>query len=246
MRIKNWNSCVPEEVRQNTEFMPIYAFEKIVYPVRMPSPFSGKSEVKGTGGIIGHSDVPEGPFESDLKKRAAMSASTSALTPRVPTNNTLPSGSAHVIPPALPQFQPQVQSRVPNVGADKSILSAAGVSTSAQIEKISPGTGMFRMPENFGLPFMRTNFTFVCTARLFDRDPETNEVLWFAAPPLNQPRPSGARHSLAYLRFIAAKRKKAASEGNNSMDATRPEKRTRTTVIPTVTETMTQIVEHMR
>lgn len=151
MRIKNWNSCVPEEVRQNTEFMPIYAFEKIVYPVRMPSPFSAKGEVKGTGGIIGHSDVPEGPFESDVKKRAAMSASTSALTPRVPVN-TLPSASAHVIPPAVPQLPPQVQSRVSNVGADKSILSAAGVSTSAHVEKISPGTGTFHIPENFGSP----------------------------------------------------------------------------------------------
>jgi len=149
VRIKNWNSCVPEEVRQNTEFMPIYAFEKIVYPVRMPSPFlaKGKGQVKGTGGIIAHSDVPEGPFESDLKKRAAMSASTSALTPRVAAS-TVPSGSAQALLPTVPQFQPQVPQRILGVGSDKSILSAAGVSTSAHIEKISPETGMLRLPAN--------------------------------------------------------------------------------------------------
>lgn len=139
---------MPEEVRQNTEFMPIYAFEKIVYPVRMPSPFlaKGKGQVKGTGGIIAHSDVPEGPFESDLKKRAAMSASTSALTPRVAASS-VPSGSAQALS-AVPQFQPQVPQRIPGVGSDKSILSAAGVSTSAHIEKISPETGMLRFPAN--------------------------------------------------------------------------------------------------
>ena len=149
VRIKNWNSCVPEEVRQNTEFMPIYAFEKIVYPVRMPSPFlaKGKGQVKGTGGIIAHSDVPEGPFESDLKKRAAMSASTSALTPRVAAS-TAPSGSGHAPLPTVPQFQPQIPQRIPGIGSDKSILSAAGVSTSAHIEKISPETGTLRFPAN--------------------------------------------------------------------------------------------------
>lgn len=91
---------------------------------------------------------------------------------------------------------------------------------------------------------------FMCVAKLFDRDPDTNEVLWFAAPPLNQPRPRGPRHSLAYLQFIAAKRKKATAEGDNDNDNVdddrNPSKRTRMIVTPTVTETMRQIVENMR
>jgi chromatin structure-remodeling complex subunit RSC1/2 len=221
--------------------MPIHAFEKIVYPVRMPSPFlaKGKGQVKGTGGIIAHSDVPEGPFESDLKKRAAMSASTSALTPRVAAS-AVPSGSGQAPLPPVPQFHPQVPPRTPGIGSDKSILSAAGVSTSAHIEKIPPETGT---------PFWLgeiTWFAHVYLAKLFDRDPETNEVLWFAAPPLNQPRPKGPRHSLAYLQFIAAKRKKSTAEGDDTVDAAHPAKRTRASVVPTVTETMRQIVEGMR
>ncbi len=53
VKIKNWNSCIPEEVRKSTEFMPIYPFERTVYPIRYPSPFLIKgSKVKGPGGII--------------------------------------------------------------------------------------------------------------------------------------------------------------------------------------------------
>lgn len=62
VKIKNWASCIPEEVRKKDEFMPIYAFEKLVYPAKVPSPFVGATEgssgmgggggvVKGSGGI---------------------------------------------------------------------------------------------------------------------------------------------------------------------------------------------------
>lgn len=49
--------------------------------------------------------------------------------------------------------------------------------------------------------------TFVCfsIAKHFDRDPETNEVLWFAAPPVDIVHPPGPRYSLAYLHFLARK-----------------------------------------
>lgn len=102
----------------------------------MPSPFLAKSKggVKWPGGIIGHSDVPEGPFESDLRKRAAMNASTAALTPRV----TAPSIPHPTPNPPLNQLQPAPQ-RTP--GLDKSIVAAAGVTNLAHVEKISPETG---------------------------------------------------------------------------------------------------------
>ena len=44
--------------------------------------------------------------------------------------------------------------------------------------------------------------------RNFDRDPETNEVLWFAAPPLNTARRPAPRYSLDYLHWLAMKRRK--------------------------------------
>jgi chromatin structure-remodeling complex subunit RSC1/2 len=46
------------------------------------------------------------------------------------------------------------------------------------------------------------------TARHFDRDPETNEVLWFAAPPLNVARKPAPKYSLQYLHWLATKRKR--------------------------------------
>ena len=50
----------------------------------------------------------------------------------------------------------------------------------------------------------------------FDRSPETNEVLWFSAPPLHIARPPAAKHSLKYLAYLARKRKEG--EGVNEMD----------------------------
>lgn len=55
-----------------------------------------------------------------------------------------------------------------------------------------------------------------CTAKYFDRDPETNEVLWFAAPPMNVARPPAPKHSLAYLHFLAMKRKREEEGGDSS------------------------------
>lgn len=79
--------------------------------------------------------MPEGPFESDLRKRAAMNASTAALTPRV----AAPSIPVHPTPnPPLNQLQ-LAPRRTP--GPDKSIISAAGAPSSAHVEKISPETG---------------------------------------------------------------------------------------------------------
>ena len=51
------------------------------------------------------------------------------------------------------------------------------------------------------------------TAKHFDRDPETNEVLWFSAPPVNVAHPPTSKHSLKYLHFPALKRKR-----RNAMD----------------------------
>ena len=38
-------------------------------------------------------------------------------------------------------------------------------------------------------------------AKFFDRDPETNEVLWFAAPPVDIAHPPGPSYSMEYLHF---------------------------------------------
>lgn len=59
-----------------------------------------------------------------------------------------------------------------------------------------------------------------CTvlAKHFDRDPETNEVLWFAAPPVDIPHPPAPRHSIAYLHYLAKKRKTSEDAQDVVMD----------------------------
>jgi len=81
-------------------------------------------------------------------------------------------------------------------------------------------------------------------ARHFDRDPETNEVLWFAAPPLNVARRPAPRYSLQYLHWLATKRKKA-DDDDDSMEVDNPEgcmKRTRSLVKSTATELVDKLL----
>jgi chromatin structure-remodeling complex subunit RSC1/2 len=76
----------------------------------------------------------------------------------------------------------------------------------------------------------------VYTVKYFDRDGQTNELLWFSAPPMNVSRDPGPRHSLAYLHFLARKRK----EGGE-LDQDTVAKRPRVEVLPTFMETTMQI-----
>ena len=88
VKIKDWDSCIPEEVWKNSTFMPIYPFERTVFPKKLPSPFlnrSGKNLglVKGPGGIdesvgvVETSEKVEG--DGDGKKRQKKAGATSSV-----------------------------------------------------------------------------------------------------------------------------------------------------------------------
>ncbi|KZT09072.1 uncharacterized protein LAESUDRAFT_723382 [Laetiporus sulphureus 93-53] len=237
VKIKNWNSCVPEEVRKSTEFMPIYPFEDTVFPRRFASPFLSGKNARGPGGI---GDVVEkaegerveggGTGRKRPKRNATgnntMTLSKSELTDRsgpskglyvgVPATQTTP--AATVAQTAQPQYsQPELAQ--PRSGPDTSILNAAGGANNVLLEKLPPET-----------------------ARHFDRDPVTNEVLWFAAPPMDLARTPTPRHSLAYLHFLASKRKKAQQAGDAmEVDAEEPVSK-RHKAQPTMTETVDRIM----
>ena len=88
-------------------------------------------------------------------------------------------------------------------------------------------------------------------AKHFDRDPETKEVLWFGAAPINAARPSAPKHSLAYLHFLASKRKRDAAVNEDAMDVDVDEtstvgddgrsKRTKAPVLTTVSESLKEV-----
>ncbi|KAF8907675.1 hypothetical protein CPB84DRAFT_1674763 [Gymnopilus junonius] len=242
VKLKNWNSCIPEEVRQSAEFMPIYPFERMVYPVRLPSPFlvrgAGKGAVKGPGGIIStppdQQHQGDGPSGGDdgVGERGTASTKLNGPSARTIAPGTTASRYSSPYRQLHSTYSQQQQVSQRAAGPDRSVVSAAGgltaIGGSGQVEKLPPET-----------------------AKLFDRDPETNEVLWFAAPPLNMSRAKGPQHSLTYLQFLAAKRKRV-SEGENDDEmecddgdaaaakTQHPTKRARVSVPPTVTETICQ------
>jgi len=84
------------------------------------------------------------------------------------------------------------------------------------------------------------------TAKHFDRDPETNEVLWFPAPPVDIARPTKAKYSLAYLHFLATKRKRDSAEPDSedmNVDVSDNVKRGRLEIPPTATETLISVLK---
>jgi chromatin structure-remodeling complex subunit RSC1/2 len=77
--------------------------------------------------------------------------------------------------------------------------------------------------------FLGDQLIFGHSAKHFDRDPETNEVLWFAAPPLNIARKPAPSYSLEYLHWLATKRRGVDVEEEGA-------KRARMTATETVEE----------
>jgi chromatin structure-remodeling complex subunit RSC1/2 len=155
VKIKNWSSCVPEEVRKRGDWMPLYPFERMVYPHRNSSPFVRVKGIKGTG-FLGDS-VERGEGEKiegggTGRKRARKGGSgTSSLTDSYGPTKGLYIGSAQYAPPSESRPQQQVipaqytqqqqvqqanfahYAQVPPVPVfeDRSILQAAGGSAIA-------------------------------------------------------------------------------------------------------------------
>ncbi|KIJ60553.1 hypothetical protein HYDPIDRAFT_117086 [Hydnomerulius pinastri MD-312] len=228
VKIKNWSSCIPEEVRKNEEFMPIYAFERLVYPTKTSSPFVGKGAVKGPGGIgepieraEGEKIEGGGTGRKRVKRNAGPEAGPSSTSTKPATGTAVASSSTPTYYQQPPAQAPQVHKPYSSSGdtKDRSMLTAAGnLTVPPLVDKIPPET-----------------------TKYFDRSPETNEVLWFAAPPLSIARTPAPKHSLAYLHFLAKKRKEreGASESMDVDDAqTMSTKKRRITVPSTVTEMM--------
>ncbi|KAG6828415.1 hypothetical protein H0H92_008079 [Tricholoma furcatifolium] len=202
VKIKNWNSCVPEEVRKSTEFMPIYPFERNITPNQFPSPLLGRG-VKGPGGLVAPA-ATETSTEQNATETAAEPLTTTTggrtLRTRKPATDdhagsakgyaATTAQSISVAPSASSSHQQQTAQPSRPPGPDRSVLTAAGaLAVGAHIEKLPAET-----------------------AKHFDRDPVTNEVLWFPAPPIDIARPVRPKYSLAYLHFLARKRKRELSE----------------------------------
>ncbi|EIW65096.1 uncharacterized protein TRAVEDRAFT_26037 [Trametes versicolor FP-101664 SS1] len=237
VKIKNWNSCIPEEVRKREEFMPIYPFERPVVPRTYPSPFAGQQKIKAPGGILDAAEKAEGEKTEAAAGAAGASgaATPAAATRKRPQRKAAAKAEAEragsakaAAPPAPPttqhaQYAQYAQLLPPQ--EDRSIYAAAG-----GVSAVNNATAEELPPE---------------TARHFDRDPETNEVLWFAAPPVDLVHVPPPRHSLKYLAFLAQKRKRqqqGAGAGADAIDVDE-ESRPRKKVPPTVTEQLEALMK---
>lgn len=159
VKIKNWNSCVPEEVRKSTEFMPIYPFEQPVYPRRFGSPFLA-GRVKGPGGIAETVEKAEGEKVEGGgtgRKRPKRAAAAAASSNPTRTEQADKAGSSKAPVVAAPVAQPgpsnsmsqlaaDAQYRAPSAQAkvDRSILTSAGLTalgSNVSTERLPPETG---------------------------------------------------------------------------------------------------------
>jgi len=251
VKIKNWNSCVPEEVRKSADFMPIYPFERMVFPRRFGSPFLKGSRIRGPGGIGESIDRAEGERieggGTGRKRTRKAGAPTDISGPSKglfvgmgPASAPGAASQAAVYPAPPANVQPRTE--------DRSIVTAAGgavLGNNANTEKLPAETGGFHAISSLNFPQRSSQ-----SARHFDRDPETNEVLWFAAPPLNIARRPAPRHSLRYLHWLATKCKAIEEdrheeeEESMKIDADEPRvKRTRSwDVTTTATETVNRLL----
>ncbi|KAF8588485.1 hypothetical protein K439DRAFT_1384573 [Ramaria rubella] len=241
VKIKNWNSCIPEDYRKN-DFMPIYPFERIIYPKRHPSPFL--SGVTGPGGIGDSIERAEGEKiegGGTGRKRARKNATGPTADNAGPRYGTLV-GAPGVSTPS---------GRAGSAGAAQSMIQAQPAPNASQrrTEDRSIGTaagGLANLQGNAIVDVLPAE-----TVKHFDRDPETNQVLWFSGPPIDVARTPAPQHSLKYLHYLAKRKKEEKLDRRKQEeeedievhedadgDSSRYKKRRRTERQPRMTDTL--------
>ncbi|KAH9927429.1 uncharacterized protein BXZ73DRAFT_48932 [Epithele typhae] len=240
VRIKNWNSCIPEELRKNAEFMPIYNFEQTVFPRRVPSPFVLDSALHSSGGLV-DADGRSAPAAVGTATGTGAGAGTTAITDEATSGSTVRKSSR-------PKRAAAAKSDAERIAALKGVPVPTTTTTAAATAQHVPPAAPPRDDRSIlaagGVQLGSSVVTEELpseTARHFDRDPETGEVLWFAAAPVDIVHAPLPRHSLKYLAHLARKRKEAGGgEGEADVDVPAPKKQR---MPPTATEALVALLE---
>ncbi|KAG8856813.1 hypothetical protein FRB96_006317 [Tulasnella sp. 330] len=210
VRIKNWASCIPDELRKGSGegFYPIVMFEKTVMPRRVESPFialsgGAKAVPTGPGGLV---DEDEGRRKS--KRTAATKVSSNGGAGE--TGTPAPSEAMVDIFAAVagPSNAAASIAAIKGSGAAKALVDRSLTVAAGGRSMLGAEPMIEMLPEE--------------TARRFDRDPRTNEILWFTGPPIERVNPEAfnPRYSMAYLAFLAKKKAAVAvaAEDDEDMD----------------------------
>ncbi|KZV81764.1 hypothetical protein EXIGLDRAFT_685606, partial [Exidia glandulosa HHB12029] len=208
-KIHNWRACVPPEIRAVD--VPLYAFERPVYPRLLQSPFT--RGVRGPGAIVDptlhqplHKEeepVDEGGTIARRRPRRVPGGAT-------PTKSALDKEKEREEPPYA---GPTHGTRFPlayGTGKDLAVhkmgRKGAGGGAGEERTVIGAAGGAANIQGHAIVELLPPE-----TTKLFDRDPETNQILWFSGPPVDMAHSRPPQHSLAYLDFLASKRKKRES-----------------------------------
>lgn len=141
VRIKNWNSCIPDELRK-ADFMPIMMYDRTVMPRKVDSPFL--KGIKGPGGLV---EEDEGRRKS---KRAAAAKSggtpaASSLAAAITSGEGGPGPQTGHVP--IPGPSAALSAKGPT---DRSLTVAAGgrpaLGGDPVIETLPEETGMCGVP----------------------------------------------------------------------------------------------------
>ncbi|EIW70202.1 hypothetical protein TREMEDRAFT_68547 [Tremella mesenterica DSM 1558] len=199
VRIKNWASCIPDELRQ-TDFMTVIPFARQIDPIKVPSPFL--RGIKGPGFLgdpqesVGDEDDDEDEGENRRMARVSTREVQKPEQPVVPNIGTNvqagPSRPTQYIPSQpVPTRQVWSAAPTPPSNSTKSFVNLMGgpqVIDHLAVRELLP-------PE---------------TAQLFERD-SRGHVLWFSGPPLPLgaiPVPEQPSHSIEYLEYLAKRRRR--------------------------------------
>ncbi|THV07276.1 hypothetical protein K435DRAFT_742310 [Dendrothele bispora CBS 962.96] len=227
VRIKNWNSCIPEEMRKREDWMPIYGFERVVFPRRNASPFlsgNGKAAVKGPGGLLDEPAVDENDGNKSRSRRGGgmnagdpgpskglfvgNTASHTGTTGQ-PGYGTLGTGGSGTGNSTLPtNYSVAAYGQTAYTGYPGYGYAAQQQSKKPTVDRtVLTAAGGVALGANAQVEKLTAELT-----RHFDRSPETNEMLWFPSPPSNVPRIPTPKYSLKYLNWLAKKRKRERGE----------------------------------
>ncbi|WVO24563.1 uncharacterized protein IAS62_005931 [Cryptococcus decagattii] len=210
VRIKNWNSCIPEELRQ-TDFMSIIPFERVIEARMVPSPLSQGVQGPGFFGepkkILGGSAAQDDDDDDDEDKgrrRGRSSVHSAAHTPapqnqpRAQAPAAVYRASPAVAPPPQPQAAPVVVP-APQLPITQPVLVQQPIRTFAAL--MGGQQALDQVAHREMLPAE--------TARLFPTDAR-GQVLWFSGPPLAPGAiqiPQQPVHSVEYLQYLTKRKR---------------------------------------
>lgn len=200
-------------------------------PARSPSPFlpsnkpGSRNPLKGPGGLLDSTDAGDGEkSEGASYGRKKLRRNAGVNNPPGNSNPATYAGAATTGTATTTYPSPQATPYNPinqRQTIDRSIVAAVGSGTHAQVEKLPPETSTCAV-QLFVSSFLTPHSLFSFIAKHFDRDPETNEVLWFSAPPMNIARIPPPKHSITYLHFLATKNKRVKEDIDDNSAAKRP------------------------